>query len=101
MDSDKLRKLLSSSRERIETSYSIIDDPNLPISMLIPKKKREKLKKYVKTGSKGIIMYKKTMKKTDDWMNKSNRRKNDPDTGDLGVLLEKYLNTDMNKKGKE
>lgn len=63
--------------------------------MLIPKKRREKLKKYVKTGSKGIIIYKNIHKKANNWIEKSNNRKLDPNTGDLGTLLEKYLDKDI------
>ena len=83
--------MFTSSRGRIEKEYCIIDDPDLPISMLVPKKKREKLKRYVKTGSKGIILYKNIHKRANNLIEKSNNRKLDPDTGDLGALLEKYL----------
>ena len=95
IDQEKLKKLFTSSRERIEKEYCIIDDPDLPISMLIPKKRREKLKKYVKTGSKGIIIYKNIHKRANNWIEKSNNRKSDPNTGDLGALLEKYLDKDI------
>ena len=91
--------MFTSSRGRIEKEYCIIDDPDLPISMLIPKKRRERLKKYVKTGSKGLIIYKNIHKRANNWIEKSNNRKLDPDTGDLGVLLEEYLdkNIDISK----